>query len=395
MCKTIIFSGYLLVFGSITKSAQVPFSAWLPAAIAAPTPVSALVHSSTLVTAGVYLLIRFRARIMTCSPAMVLSICSAITILISGVVAILETDIKKIIALSTLRQLGVIIFRVSISLVRVAFFHLIAHAFFKAILFICGGNIIHLFQHNQELRLLGGLITSPILVSVICGARMALCGAPFIAGFYSKDLIIERNIFSSFSLVTTIIFSAATICTVSYSLRFMIYVVASSLASSPSNSSIDLDKGVFIPSIFLGSLSIFRGALFSKVLVLEVILPLITGHKISTLGLLFMGSVLGLRISLSLPLKKNRFRSVLYRIWGLVRVSTKSPILTGPTPFLVYKQDSGALELIGPTGVQRAILKKNSSRLQKIQRVRIQKRLLVRLLSGLVLVSYISWDSLN
>lgn len=179
----------LVILAALTKSAQVPFSAWLPAAIAAPTPVSALVHSSTLVTAGVYLLIRFRSLIET---SVLLLLISIITILISGINANLEIDLKKVIALSTLRQLGVIIITISVGLVDIAFFHILSHALFKSLLFLCAGVVIHGIGDIQDVRDLGGVrkilpITS--LYFLVCS--FSLCGFPFISGFYSKDILLE------------------------------------------------------------------------------------------------------------------------------------------------------------------------------------------------------------
>lgn len=183
--------GILIVVGAITKSAQIPFSAWLPAAIAAPTPVSALVHSSTLVTAGVYLLIRF-SYLLNDSCLNLLLVLSVLTIFISGLVASFEFDMKKVIALSTLRQLGVIIFSISLGLFDIAFFHLVVHALFKALLFLCAGVVIHRRGGSQDLRRIGGLVNNHPLVGVSLNlANLSLCGVPFISGFYSKDMVVE------------------------------------------------------------------------------------------------------------------------------------------------------------------------------------------------------------
>jgi len=145
-----------LIMAGMTKRAQFPFCRWLPAAMAAPTPVSALVHSSTLVTAGVYLIIRFWefiSRFFFLSNF--LQVVSLFTMLLAGVSALFETDLKKIIALSTLRQLRVILFAVSIGMHLLGLFHLYTHALFKALLFLCAGTLIHRFGHAQDLRFLG------------------------------------------------------------------------------------------------------------------------------------------------------------------------------------------------------------------------------------------------
>lgn len=159
--------------------------------MAAPTPVSALVHSSTLVTAGVYLLIRF-SFILGESCSAFLMFISIMTIFISGVVAIFEYDFKKIIALSTLSQLGIIMFAISLGLFEVAFFHLLTHALFKALLFLCAGILIHGVGNTQDIRSFGSLSLNFPLVTVCMNlANLSLCGVPFLAGFYSKDLIVE------------------------------------------------------------------------------------------------------------------------------------------------------------------------------------------------------------
>ncbi|MBV8802688.1 MAG: NADH dehydrogenase subunit 5, partial [Gammaproteobacteria bacterium] len=182
----------LVILAGITKRAQIPFSAWLPAAIAAPTPVSALVHSSTLVTAGVYIIIRFRPALQQSGLWVLLFFISTITMFIAGLGANYEFDLKKIIALSTLRQLGVIIIILSLGIPVLAFFHLLTHAIFKALLFLCAGAVIHRSVDWQDIRKLGGVITViPLTSACFNRANMALCGLPFLAGFYSRDLILE------------------------------------------------------------------------------------------------------------------------------------------------------------------------------------------------------------
>ena len=188
----------LITIAAITKSAQIPFSRWLPAAIAAPTPVSALVHSSTLVTAGVFLLIRFYPFLhqYTLFNPFILFIATSTT-LMAGLRANTECDFKKIVALSTLSQLGIIIFRIGLNLPWVAFFHITTHALFKALLFVCVGSFINFHSHSQDLRWIGNISHQiPIIVSCIIISNMALCGFPFLAGFYSKDIIIENMLHS-------------------------------------------------------------------------------------------------------------------------------------------------------------------------------------------------------
>lgn len=253
----------ILTLAAITKRAQIPFSSWLPAAIAAPTPISALVHSSTLVTAGVFLLFRFYPALsMSHIFRPTLIFFSSLTILIAGIRALKETDIKKIIALSTLRQLGVIIFSLRINLPELAFFHILTHATFKALLFICAGNIILQISHTQDLRQFGNLGTKhPITISAIIVSNLRLVGFPFLAGFYSKDLIIEIVMFNSINLVIFIIIVVATILTLLYTLRFIFFTFFNSSNRGPliqiSNRDCHINKRITIITIYV----ILRGPL--------------------------------------------------------------------------------------------------------------------------------------
>jgi NADH-ubiquinone oxidoreductase chain 5 len=213
----------LVVLAALTKRAQIPFSAWLPAAIAAPTPVSSLVHSSTLVTAGVYLLIRFSSLI---GVSIFLLIISVWTILISGVNANLEIDFKKTIALSTLSQLGVIIMTISLGLVELAFFHLLSHALFKSLLFLCAGVFIHGLGDIQDVRDLGGVgVITPVTSLYFFGCSLSLCGFPFLSGFYSKDIIIEIYfIVSSLNYVFFFLILTSILLTTIYSTRLFFFL---------------------------------------------------------------------------------------------------------------------------------------------------------------------------
>lgn len=219
----------LVILAAITKRAQIPFSAWLPAAMAAPTPVSALVHSSTLVTAGVYLLIRFNTAFIGRSSQLVILLLSSVTMFIAGLGANFEYDLKKIIALSTLSQLGVIISILRLGYPDLAFFHLLAHALFKALLFICAGSVIHCVKDYQDIRAMGSLVRSiPLTRVCISLANLALCGAPFLAGFYSKDIVLEVSFISSVNTTIFILYVVATGLTVCYTLRLVYYSICGS-----------------------------------------------------------------------------------------------------------------------------------------------------------------------
>lgn len=215
----------MVILASITKRAQIPFSSWLPLAMAAPTPVSALVHSSTLVTAGVYLIIRFNYLLISINLNKYILFFSVLTMFISGLIANIEFDLKKVIALSTLRQLGLIIIILRLGFRIISMFHLLTHAIFKSLLFICAGVIIHLINNNQDIRLYGSLNEFiPFTIIRFYVANLSLCGFPFIAGFYSKDLIIEIVYINlvNYLIMIIIVFSLA--LTVSYSIRLFYYL---------------------------------------------------------------------------------------------------------------------------------------------------------------------------
>lgn len=260
------FLVFVFVFAAITKRAQIPFSAWLPAAIAAPTPVSSLVHSSTLVTAGVYILIRFfyflKDSIFIINFLLILGL---LTIIISGVRGIFEFDLKKIIALSTLRQLGFIISTLSLNLPDLAFFHLLTHACFKALIFICSGIFIHQFIENQDIRNLG-LINKNFSLSLCIFniANFSLIGFPFLSGFFSKDLILEIIILKNLRIVHFFLFLIGTFLTVFYRIRLIIFLTFKiNLFNNPlieNKKRLKIEKSMFLLFFF----SIFLGFFLSK-----------------------------------------------------------------------------------------------------------------------------------
>nr|ARJ54745.1 NADH dehydrogenase subunit 5 [Statilia maculata] len=215
----------LVVLAGMTKSAQIPFSAWLPAAMAAPTPVSALVHSSTLVTAGVYLLIRFNKAFPNWLLSFLLVI-SVLTMFMSGLGANFEYDLKKIIALSTLSQLGLMMSILSLGFADLAFFHLLTHALFKALLFMCAGMVIHNVKNFQDIRFMGSLsVLMPLTSACFMVSNFALCGMPFLAGFYSKDMILEVVSMSNLNMFMYFLYFFSTGLTVCYSFRLFYYVL--------------------------------------------------------------------------------------------------------------------------------------------------------------------------
>nr|YP_009045189.1 NADH dehydrogenase subunit 5 [Athyma selenophora]AHA03540.1 NADH dehydrogenase subunit 5 [Athyma selenophora] len=217
---------FLVIIAAMTKSAQIPFSSWLPAAMAAPTPVSALVHSSTLVTAGVYLLIRFNNVLVEMFFLKFLLLFSGLTMMMAGICANYEFDLKKIIALSTLSQLGLMMSILSMGFYDLAFFHLLTHAMFKALLFMCAGVIIHMMNNNQDIRMMGGISFYIPLTSLCMNiSNLALCGIPFLAGFYSKDMILEMVSMSNLNLLIFYLYYFSTGLTMFYTIRLLMYLM--------------------------------------------------------------------------------------------------------------------------------------------------------------------------
>lgn len=221
--KLFIFIFLIII---ITKRAQIPFSIWLPAAIAAPTPVSSLVHSSTLVTAGIYLLIRFNKIFLFNNINSIIIYIGLITILIARINALIEFDFKKIIAFSTLSQLGLIILILSLNLTNYVFFHLISHAIFKSLLFLCSGVIIHFIRGIQDIRFIGSLINEvPLVIIYFNFSNLSLCGFPFLSGFYSKDLLYEIRLNLNLNKFIYYLIYICIILTIIYTFRLMYYLI--------------------------------------------------------------------------------------------------------------------------------------------------------------------------
>nr|ADI75259.1 NADH dehydrogenase subunit 5 [Parnassius bremeri] len=218
--------GILEIIAAMTKKAQIPFSSWLPAAMAPPTPVSALVHSSTLVTAGVYLLIRFNMLLWNMFFLKLLLLLSGLTMFMAGVSANYEFDLKKIIGLSTLSQLGLMMSILSMGNNELTFFHLLTHAMFKALLFMFAGVIIHMMNDNQDIRYMGGMsIYIPMTSLCMNISKLALCGIPFLAGFYSKDLILEMVSMSNLNMLIFFLYYFSTGLTMFYTIRLLMYLM--------------------------------------------------------------------------------------------------------------------------------------------------------------------------
>nr|QHD47907.1 NADH dehydrogenase subunit 5 [Etrocorema hochii] len=258
--------GSFVVLAAMTKSAQIPFSSWLPAAMAAPTPVSALVHSSTLVTAGVYLLIRFNF-VVSGALGWLLLLFGGLTMFMAGLGANFEFDLKKIIALSTLSQLGLMMSILALGFPSLAFFHLLTHALFKALLFMCAGAIIHNMKDSQDIRFMGGLVKQmPLTAMCFNLASLALCGMPFLAGFYSKDLILEMVSLSYVNFLGFFLFFFSTGLTVCYSLRLVYYSMSGLFNTSPLHPLNDEGWVMLRGMLGLMFMAVFGGSMMSWVL---------------------------------------------------------------------------------------------------------------------------------
>ncbi|YP_010419964.1 NADH dehydrogenase subunit 5 (mitochondrion) [Anopheles nili] len=291
--------GGLVMLAAMTKSAQIPFSSWLPAAMAAPTPVSALVHSSTLVTAGVYLLIRFNELLMNWWMSPFLLLISGLTMFMAGLGANFEFDLKKIIALSTLSQLGLMMSILSMGFYKLAFFHLLTHALFKALLFMCAGSIIHNMKNSQDIRMMGSLSMSmPLTCSCLNVANLALCGMPFLAGFYSKDLILEMVMLSYVNIFSFFLFFFSTGLTVCYSFRLVYYSMVGDFNSSSLHPLNDKGWTMLFSIFFLMIMAIIGGSMLSWLMFLNpsmICLPL--EMKLLTLIVCLLGGFIGYLMS--------------------------------------------------------------------------------------------------
>lgn len=258
-CTNMSWYLYFLLFISFTKSAQVPFSSWLPAAILAPTPVSALVHSSTLVTAGVYLLYRYSP-----APSTLLILVGLFTTLIAGLSAISECDTKKIIALSTLRQLGLIVTSLGLGERSLCFAHLNTHAAFKALLFLAVGTAIHTLYGSQEVRSTVPLTgSSPYILIILVAASRSMCGLVFLSGWVTKEAILESRLNNFVSLFSLSLFYLGIGLTVIYSLRLIKLLYIPSVHKARLSASFSCSLIVKAPIFWLFRLSILQGIYFN------------------------------------------------------------------------------------------------------------------------------------
>lgn len=398
--KINLIMSLLIIVAAITKSAQIPFSSWLPAAIAAPTPVSALVHSSTLVTAGVFIIFRFHYALHKFSLfSFILIITASLTILIAGIAAIAECDIKKIIALSTLSQLGVIIATLRAGIPELAFFHLITHAIFKALLFLTAGTLIFHQRHRQDLRSIGDLIfCSPTAITAILIANISLCGAPFLSGFYSKDFILEITLFSSTNVIATIFIFLATILTISYSARIIIILIWNSTNRTPWIRIHNKDNQVQLPLLLLTIGAIVIGTRLNWLIFNYQPLPILPSLTKNIPLLVSMARIIFTYFIIisKIPMREKmpKFHLFNSQIWFLQPLSSQN-VITIPlftAHFFTKTIDQGWIEQRGGQGIKN-ILRNASNSLTKINTRNTASQLIIFPL--FLLFMYIYFYSLN
>lgn len=241
-------------------------------------------------TAGVYLLIRFRDLLYNYRLHIFLLI-SCLTMFMSGLAANFEYDLKKIIALSTLSQLGLIMSILFIGYSYYAYYHMLTHAFFKALIFLCAGLIIHCINDTQDIRHIGNLVNYiPFTCSCFCISNLSLCGFPFLSGFYRKDLVLEYISFNYYNLYIFILFYLSVGLTACYSLRLIYFCFKGSRGLNVTLNYGE-DKIIIISLILLTLLSIFRGRLLGWLIFpypLFIVFPLLL--KISPLIFVFLGA---------------------------------------------------------------------------------------------------------
>nr|YP_010632384.1 NADH dehydrogenase subunit 5 [Lepraria caesiella]WBP63102.1 NADH dehydrogenase subunit 5 [Lepraria caesiella] len=257
--------GICLLIGAMAKSSQIGLHVWLPLAMEGPTPVSALIHAATMVTAGVYLLMRASPLIEYSSTVLILCLwIGSITTVFSSLIGLFQQDIKKVIAYSTMSQLGMMVIAVGLSSYNIALFHLVNHAFYKGLLFLGAGAVIHAVADNQDFRKYGGLIGFlPLTYSVMLIASLSLVAFPFMTGFYSKDFILESAYgqFRFYSLAVYFIATIGAMFTTLYSVK-VLYLTFITNANGPLVNYKKAHEGdVFmsLPLMILAVFSIFFG----------------------------------------------------------------------------------------------------------------------------------------
>ena len=390
--------GICLLIGAMAKSSQVGLHIWLPMAMEGPTPVSALIHAATMVTAGVYLLMRSSPLIEYSNTVLVFCLwLGAITTIFSSLIGLFQQDIKKVIAYSTMSQLGMMVIAVGLSSYNIALFHLVNHAFYKALLFLGAGAVIHAVADNQDFRKYGGLRAFlPLTYSVMLIASLSLVAFPFMTGFYSKDFIIE-SAYGQYYFSGTAVYFVSTIGAM-FTTLYSVKVLYLTFLTNPNGPLINYkhahegDIFMSLPLIILAVFSIFFGyitkdifiglgtsffidnSLFihpSHEILLDTEFAVPTLFKILPLIFTVSLSILSLVLSEFIPKVLTQFKlsRLGYNIFSFFnqrflielfynRYITDMVLKLGGQTTKVL--DKGSIELIGPYGLEKGLISLSS-----------------------------------
>lgn len=374
----------LLFLGAVGKSAQLGLHTWLPDAMEGPTPVSALIHAATMVTAGVFLIIRSAPLFEGSSLALtVVTILGALTAFFAATTGVVQNDLKKVIAYSTCSQLGYMVMVCGLSNYSTSLFHLMNHAFFKALLFLSAGSIIHALSDEQDMRKMGGLINFiPFTYTMIFIGSLSLMGFPYLAGFYSKDLILELTYDKYYIAFAYWLGCISALLTAFYSIR-LIYLTFITNTNSKKEIYIGAHEPSFyiiLPLLLLAFGSIFVGYIGKEAIISNVIPPIVSNFvKVVPLILSMLGALLAfLGYNGNLKLVNNRIdlmkvRHIVYTFFNSAwqfNYIINHFLVNNIWKFghlIAYRIiDRGILEIIGPRGISRILIRltQNISNLQ-------------------------------